>query len=55
MKKIIFLLPFLMLASLFSMGQNIKHVSLNFSMDFLRHSEMMQVILMYCQIISIIS
>lgn len=36
MKKIIFLLPFLMLASLFSMGQNIKHVSLNFSMDYFK-------------------
>ena len=33
MKKTIFLLPFLMLASLSSMGQNVKHVSLDFSMD----------------------
>lgn len=33
MEKTIFLLPFLMLASLSSMGQNVKHVSLDFSMD----------------------
>lgn len=33
MKKIIFLLPFLMLVSLFSMGQNIKHISLDFNKD----------------------
>lgn len=33
MKKIIFLLQFLMLISLFSMGQNIKHISLDFSID----------------------
>lgn len=33
MKKIIFLLPFLMFASLLSMGQNMKHVSLDFSME----------------------
>ena len=33
MKKTIFLLPFLMLASLSSMGQNVKHVSLDFCMD----------------------
>jgi hypothetical protein len=33
MKKIIFLLQFLMLISLFSMGQNIKHISIDFSMD----------------------
>ena len=36
MKKIIFLLTFSMLASLPSMGQNIKHVSLDFSMDSFR-------------------
>lgn len=33
MKKILFLLPFLMLASSLSMGQDIKHVSFDFSMD----------------------
>ena len=33
MKKIIFLLQFLMLISLFSMGQNIKHISIDFSID----------------------
>ena len=36
MKKNIFLLTFSMLASLPSMGQNIKHVSLDFSMDSFR-------------------
>ena len=33
MKKTLFFLLFLMLASLFSMGQNAKHVSFDFSMD----------------------
>lgn len=33
MKKIIFLFPFLMLVSIVSIGQNIKHISLDFCMD----------------------
>lgn len=33
MKKIIFLLPFLMFVSIVSIGQNIKHISLDFCMD----------------------